>query len=109
MTKKVEKTNVQYLRELIEKGHDERMEFLEAVEKELAGKIEKIEELEGELDTSDSGDDDEEPEYANTIETDMEPLQWQCGNIAIQSLMETFEEKLHKLGHIQLEAALTAL
>lgn len=114
MTKKVEKTNVEYLRELIDKGQEERMEFLEAIENELSEAKDKISELEDQLETckEDSVEEDEELEYENTIDVNMGPkdfLYWQCNNIAIQVLMEVFEEKLKKLGHIKLETALNDL
>lgn len=108
---KENKTNVQHLRELLTKDKEEIIEFLEAVETDLEKRKDKIKELEEDLEDAkdDSGDEDDEEKYDNTIDTGMEPLHWSCPNLAIMSLMETFEEKFTKYGHIQMELLLKTL
>lgn len=110
-TTKENKTNIQHLRELLTKGHEERIEFLEAVETELKVKKDRIVELEEDLEDAKDNSDDEDSEmnYENTIDTGMEPLHWSCPNLGIMSMMETFEEKLTKHGHIKMETLLKAL
>lgn len=98
------KTNLDYLRDCI-KGNDEAVEFLDAVVKEIKVKDKRISSLEDDCDCGEY----EEMSYENTIDTGMEPLGWSCPNLGIISLMEIFEEKLEKLGHIRLENALKSL
>lgn len=130
------KSNIDYLRHILdtlgnlmgENNYKESVEWLDAIQKEQSEfeggitnlkfeiktkedderyKDERIEELKEQISEYKTGEG-----LANQIDTrmgDKEILYWHCDNIAIQSLMETFEEKLYKLGHIQLEAALTVL
>jgi len=98
------KTNIEYLRDCI-KGNEEANEFLDAVIKEIKAKDKRVKALEDDCDC----DEYEDRSYENTIDTGMEPLEWSCPNLGIISLMETFEEKLEKLGHIRLEAAIKSL
>lgn len=94
------KTNVNYLRELIV-GQLEANEFLDAVLIDIQLKDKKIKELQDE--------DCDCVDYDETIETGMEPLNWSCANLGIQSMMESFGEKLKKVGYIKMEEYLKSL
>lgn len=106
------KTNVEYLRDLIIEGHEERIEFLEAVEKELEDKDERILDLQGELEDSDDEAEPQELEYEHSEDIYlgvMEELKWDCPNLAVKSMMEVFIEKLKKHGALKLENLLSDL
>jgi hypothetical protein len=93
LTKDTKKTNYMYLRDSI-KDNEEAIEFLEAFDKEMKtiieDKDETIRNLELELDDATV----EKRAFSNQIETGMEPLNWDCDNIAIQSMMEELGEAL---------------
>lgn len=116
-TNKNEKTNIQYLREILNMNmsdtyREEALEFLESVEKEQKNYKEKIVVLEKNYESLiDEEDDEESPDhhYSEWIETGMEPIGWTCSNLAIQGLMETFGNKLQKHGHVKLESFLNCL
>jgi chromosome segregation ATPase len=130
------KTNAQYLRHILDtlgnlmgaNNYKESIEWLDALEKELSdakedGKTaaervgdleadvdtqqERITELAGQLEEFKTGEG-----LANKIDTYMgenDTLLWDCGNIAIQGLMETFGEKLQKHGHIKMQSFINCL
>lgn len=113
-TKDTKKTNVQYLRELITVGHEERIEFLEAIETELDNKNERILELEGELEEAgpDENAEQEEPEYANSEDIYLgsaEELKWDCANLAVQEMMEVLVKKVKKYGPLTIESLLNTI
>ena len=115
-TKKKEKTNIEYLREMLNTNmsdsyREEALEFLEAVEKEQKAYREKITVLETDPESLVDEEDEESSDhhYLEWIETGMEPLGWTCPNLAIQGLMEVLGDKLQKHGHLKIEAHLNAL
>jgi hypothetical protein len=114
-TKDTKKTNVQYLRELITVGHEERIEFLESIETELVKKDERILELEGEL--ADAVDTEEkesaEAEYTDVIDTKMgnnESIRFSAPNLACQTMMDELESAIDRgVSLLKIENVLRAL
>lgn len=120
-TKDNQKSNYQYLRDLImigmaEKQTPEALEFLEAMDNEKLSAIKdreiKIKNLESELEDATDSDDDEEVSYENQLDYGNglnDSLKWSCGNIAIDSMMDVLAEKLTKYGPVKIEEALSIL
>lgn len=112
-TKKNNKPNTEYLRELINAGiteanMSEALEFLEAIENEQLDAKEKIPDLEDKVEDA----DEEEPEYDNELDFGnglKDSLKWSCGNLPVQSLMERLETKLSYLSPYQIEEHLAGL
>ena|ERR1700721_105977 len=97
-TKKNEKTNIEYLREMLKTNmsdsyRPEAEEWLDAIAKEMAEKQEKIDELE-------DMESDNEVDTGNGLK---ESLKWSCPNLQIHSLMETLEDQLGQTSPLEIE------
>ena len=108
-----EKTNVEHLHDLLTKGQDERLEFLEAIKAEMKAKDETIASLQKIVDTHEleSNDEDDDEQYSDEIDAGIGTIEYriETGNIQLQSLMEVFEEKIKKYGSLKIENILSAL
>ena len=120
-TKENEKTNVDYLRELI-KGNDEANEFLDAIKDELDGANELIKGLEDDIKTLESDKHElkteivnleEEKEYEDVIDTNMGPkeyIRWEAPNLAAKSMMEELGQAISMgIPLLKIEGVLRAL
>lgn len=104
MKKKKDKTNIDFLREIIdgfkaidlEKG-EEALEFLNAIQNEFWEKGEQISELQLAAKEEDE-DDEKDPEYDNSDFVGLDTLSWKLdnGNIKIQQQMESFIQRLQR-------------
>ncbi len=113
-----EKTNVDYLRELI-KGNEEANEFLDAIVNDQSRLISEIEYAsETELDLNDEistlkGEirDLEGKNYRNYIDAGIGNIGWEADALPLQSLMETLDENLNlkKISPLKIENLLNAL
>ena len=108
-----EKTNIEHLHDLLTKGQDERLEFLEAIKAEMADKDKKIESLQKQIETLEAEYDGEpdEDEFTDEINTGIGVIDYriETGNLQLTSLMEVFEEKIKKHTPRKIEQVLEAL
>lgn len=91
---KSEKTNIEHLRDIIEKemfNKVEALEFLDAIEDEL-------EKTSSELD--DANDGVREYEGENTIDCGIGNIEWSADNIQLIALMENLEERIKLHGSL---------
>jgi len=100
-----EKTNIEHLRDIINKEmfmKDEALEFLEAIEDEIKD-LEDDETLQGELDTANERiieleNEVEEMELGNKIECGIGYIQWETDNVQLELIMEALEERIKTQG-----------
>jgi hypothetical protein len=120
------KNNIDYLRHILdtlgnlmgEDNYRESIEWLDAIQDEMIEKDGLVASHKDEVTVCEEQQTNLRSQLAefttgeglaNEIKTGMEPLFWDCNNIGIQGLMETFGKKLNKIGHIKLESALSSL